>query len=347
MFLSQFQNFSPPYQVPQSFALQWLAQAHARLSEDIEPSRFAKLLNRYGCGPDKIEMRGSFLRDFSHDRWDEMQIFRPDRGPVSVDERLAFFNEVLAVPVAQLYPQGERADFDSFIHVTCTGYSSPSLAQTRVSHLGWGNQVECLHAYHMGCYASLPAIRMAKGSRAADILHTELCTLHFDPAQHEPEQLVIQSLFADGVIRYRAGRDRPASGFEIIDMKEIIAPGSLHDMTWAVSQTGFRMTLSREVPKAVQASIGDLVKPWCSGEAIYAIHPGGPRIIDAVKEALGLSEEQVYFSREVLKHHGNMSSATLPHVWQMMLPELKAGTPVISMAFGPGLTLSASHMRKV
>lgn len=347
MFLSGFQNYIPKYTVPQDFALNWLALAHSRLSEDIEPGRFTKLLSRYGCGPDKIESRGTFLRDFSHNNWDKMQIFRPGRGPVSVDERLAFFNEILAQPVAEIYHDGVKSDFDSFIHVTCTGYSSPSLVQARVSQLGWGDRVECLHAYHMGCYASLPAIRMAKGSRSAEILHTELCTLHFDPANHEPEQLVIQSLFADGMIRYRASQDRPDAGFEILDMKEIIARDSLKEMTWAVSQEGFRMTLSRDVPKAVQGAIGELVKPWRSANAIYAIHPGGPRIIDAVKEALGLSEDQVYFSREILKHHGNMSSATLPHVWQKMLPQLQSGTPVISMAFGPGLTLSASHMRKI
>ncbi len=346
MFLSGFQSHRPTYKVPQEFSLQWLAQAHGRLSETVDSSRFAKLLNRYGCGPDKIESRGSFLRDFSHESWEEMQIFMPGRGPVSIDERLAFFDEILARPVAELYPVGSAADFESFIHVTCTGYSSPSLVQARVSELGWGGQVECLHAYHMGCYASLPAIRMAKGSRSTEILHTELCTLHFDPSNHEPEQLVIQSLFADGVIRYRVSQDKPADGFEVVCLKEIIAPSTLQDMTWAVSAQGFRMTLSREVPKAVQGAIGDLVKPWRSPDAVYAIHPGGPRIIDAVKEALALSEDQVYFSRQILKNHGNMSSATLPHVWQMMLPELKPGTPVISMAFGPGLTLSSSLMRK-
>jgi predicted naringenin-chalcone synthase len=199
----------------------------------------------------------------------------------------------------------------------------------------------------MGCYAAFPALRMARGSARADILHTELCTLHFDPAQHDPEQLVIQSLFADGVIRYRASKEKPECGYEIEELKEVIAPATLGDMAWALSSQGFRMTLSRDVPKAVKEGIGELVKPWRSADAVYAIHPGGPRIIDAVKEALELSEEQVWFSREVLKHHGNMSSATLPHVWQKMLPELKAGTPVVSMAFGPGLTLSAGRMRKV
>ncbi len=212
--------------------------------------------------------------------------------------------------------------------------------------MNWGTKTEALHAYHMGCYAAFPALRMARGANEAEILHTELCTLHMDPDRHDPEQLVIQSLFADGVIRYRVSREAPPEGFQVEELKEVVAPNSLKDMTWDVSAEGFRMTLSREVPKQVQSAIGDVVKPWRSPDAVYAIHPGGPRIIDAVKESLQLSEEQVWFSREVLKHHGNMSSATLPHVWQKMLPELKSGTPVISMAFGPGLTLSTGLMFK-
>lgn len=341
MYLSRFQNFTPTYTIPQTFALSWLAQAHARFGGDAD--RFGKLLSRYGCGPDKIENRGSFLRDFAHDHWEEMQIFKPGREKISVDERLAFYNEILMRPVRELYPSA--VDFKNWIHVSCTGYSSPSVMQRRLSELGQGAEVETLHAYHMGCYAAFPALRMARGE--CDILHTELCTLHFDPAHHDPEQLVIQSLFADGVIRYRVSERRPEVGYRVEALKEVIAPNTLKDMTWAVSAEGFRMTLSREVPKAVQGAIADLVKPWRSTDAVYAIHPGGPRIIDAVREALGLSEEQVWFSREILRQHGNMSSATLPHVWQKMLDEIPHGTPVIGMAFGPGLTLSTGLLRKL
>src|SRR5665213_63301 len=104
------------------------------------------------------------------------------------------------------------------------------------------------------------------------------------------------------------------------------------------------MTLAREVPESVQKSVTAIVKTWQTKDCVYAIHPGGPRIIDAVKDALHLSEEQVHFSHAILRDHGNMSSATLPHVWQKMLSEVSSGTPVISMAFGPGLTISTSLM---
>jgi predicted naringenin-chalcone synthase len=345
MFLSDFESLSPTHIVPQADGLKWLSQAHARKSAEIDAARFEKLLNRYGCGPDQINQRGTFLRDFTHLNWDEMQIFGD--GGASIDQRMAFFNEALLPAVSRIYAD-KSPEFSQWIHVSCTGYVSPSVVQILTSTRGWGERVQCLHAYHMGCYAALPALRMARGGGETDVLHTELCTLHLDPSDHDPEQLVIQTLFADGVIRYHVSDSvNPESGFEVLDLREVIAPASLNQMTWGLSSRQFAMTLAREVPKSVQAGVGALVKPWQTADAVYAIHPGGPRIIDAVKGALGLSEEQVMFSREVLRLYGNMSSATLPHVWEKMLAEIPAGTPVISMAFGPGLTLSASHMRKV
>ncbi len=342
MFVSRFKSLPPPYIVDQKNALEWLARAHARHAPEVGALKFEKLLSRYGASPDRVEKRGSFLRDFSHDRWYEMQLFA---RPVSLSERTQFFKEILLEPVRKFY-EGETGRFKSWIHVTCTGYVSPSLIQILASQNGWGEHVECMHAYHMGCYAAFPALKMARGNLNAEILHTELCTLHLDPANHEPEQLVIQSLFADGVIRYRVTADAPESGYEVLDLKEIIAPGTLEDMRWDLSKDRFQMVLSRNVPGLVEEGVKALVKPWQDKDCVYAIHPGGPRIIDAVKDALSLSEEQVYFSRKVLREYGNMSSATLPHVWMHMLEELKPGTKVISMAFGPGLTLSAGLMRR-
>ena len=346
MYLSRFQRLAPTYAVPQADGLNWLAHAHARHSSEVSAERFNKLLHRYGCAPDRVQQRHTFLRDFVHQNWDEMQIFTDPSQAASIDSRMAFFKEALLSPIDRFYPE-KTPDFKQWIHVTCTGYVSPSVVQTLVSDRDWGQHVEVLHAYHMGCYASLPALRMARGNFPTEILHTELCTLHLDPSRHEPEQLVSQSLFSDGVIRYRVDDVQPEQGYEVLELREVVAPNSLAQMSWEVSASGFKMFLGREVPAFVQTGIAAVVGPWQTPQTVYAIHPGGPRIIDAVKEALGLSEEQVFFSREILRRHGNMSSATLPHVWELMLSEIPAGTPVISMAFGPGLTLSASRMRKV
>jgi predicted naringenin-chalcone synthase len=232
----------------------------------------------------------------------------------------------------------------------------------------------------MGCYASMPALRIASGflagarrqdgdghERRADIVHSEVCTLHLRPADHTPEQLVVQSLFADGHIRYSvaAGRsDRidaggsAVPGLAILSMREAILPDSEGAMAWMVSDHGMYMTLSREVPgriaEAARGFVGalfadagfDLLERAPS--TIFAVHPGGPKVIDVVQQALELSEGQVAASRDVLLRFGNMSSATLPHIWMNIAadPRVLPGTLVGSVAFGPGLTVSGALMVK-
>lgn len=101
-----------------------------------------------------------------------------------------------------------------------------------------------------------------------------------------------------------------------------------------------QMSLSKEVPDKIRASLPDFIRELTqgrSGKCLYAIHPGGPKIIDLIQSELGLSDEQVAFSRKVLLARGNMSSATLPHIWKEILESDYEGD-IISLAFGPGLT---------
>jgi predicted naringenin-chalcone synthase len=146
--------------------------------------------------------------------------------------------------------------------------------------------------------------------------------------------------------------------FEIIAVREESVPDSLEDMTWVLSEFGFRMTLSREVPNKIAAALpAFLERLFAQGgetyasampETVFAIHPGGPRIIDSVQDLLALNDDQTRLSREVLFERGNMSSATLPHIWAKVI-ESKAVQPdtlVASLAFGPGLTVAGALFRK-
>jgi predicted naringenin-chalcone synthase len=193
-------------------------------------------------------------------------------------------------------------------------------------------------------------------------VHTEICSLHLNPARHDPEQLVVQSLFSDGFIRYTvatgAGEARPADGYEVLGFLERIVPDSLADIEWAPGDFGMRMTLSRDVPDKVAPHLDGFVTALAAGcglaradleGAAYAIHPGGPRIVDKVEEWLRLAPSQSRASREVLFERGNMSSATLPHIWERLLRDEAAppGGFVVSLAFGPGLTLYGSVMRRI
>jgi predicted naringenin-chalcone synthase len=224
----------------------------------------------------------------------------------------------------------------------------------------------------MGCYAALPAIRVASGLLSnpqsdgparAEIIHTELCTLHFNPLDHRPEQIVVQGLFADGHIRYSVVHDEgpgsgSRSGFEILAVREEIVPDSIEDMTWVPSPRGFRMTLARTIPDRIASSLQGFLERLFDRagfrfaesrpQAFFAIHPGGPRIIDSIQSLLDLRPDQVATSRAVLFERGNMSSATLPHIWARMLDPsgIPEGALVASLAFGPGLTMAGGLFRR-
>jgi predicted naringenin-chalcone synthase len=117
-------------------------------------------------------------------------------------------------------------------------------------------------------------------------------------------------------------------------------------MTWDVTDLGFRMGLSPRVPDVLSRHVGDVVDELLTAAGLriedvagWAVHPGGPRILDVVRDQLGLAEEQMAASRQVLAEHGNCSSATV----LLVLEELgDVDGPVVAMAFGPGLTLYAA-----
>lgn len=379
LFLHDFHSRPATHHSDQGAILEWIAAAHAQAEitlqkpataeeREVLTKRFRKLVLRFGCSTDRIASRNSFLDDFTHRDWDRMRIFQLNEFPSGkpCGERSRFFSEISGAAFEDFYAE-DTTPPAVLIHVTCTGYVSPSGAQRLVARREWGSSTEVIHAYHMGCYASMPAIRMAagfvaRGKSRVDIVHTELCTLHMDPSQHLPEQLVVQTLFADGLIRYSVSQtedgERGPLGLELVATREEIVPGTGEAMTWMVSDFGMQMTLSRKVPDHIRAGLGpflerlaasaDLTPAHLFERAVFAIHPGGPRIIDEIAEHLGLRPEQVQASNAILGQYGNMSSATLPHVWKALLDDaaVPSGTLIVSLAFGPGLTMAGAILRK-
>jgi predicted naringenin-chalcone synthase len=369
--LTDFRATLPRNEGDQSRALEWLIAAHTEAeaaSHGLDATargafarRIGAALSKCGCPPTKIARRRVAITDLGSEAWDEHVIYdlrEHPRGRGSAARTLYYADHVERY-FADAYADDAVAP-DDLVHVTCTGYISPSGAQQLVARRGWNTTTRVTHAYHMGCYAALPSVRIAAGylasiSRRVDLVHTELCSLHFDPSDHRLEQLVVQSLFADGLIRYTAVADHGQSGLRLRALHEQLIPDSAHAMGWMVSDHGMQMTLSRDVPARVTAElrgfVGELfaragIAP--SREHVYAIHPGGPRIIDGVRDVLELDEAQVRTSRDVLFDHGNMSSATLPHIWMRLLadPDLPRGTLIPSLAFGPGLTISGGVFEK-
>ena len=372
MLLSDFQIIRPEFETDQKATLDWFVDAHTEAEVRIghpDPEAFRSALReklwRVGCKPDRIAKRGHVIKDYLHKDWERMDIYRLSNAPngFGLGVRSKVFEEEVDRIFAAYYPEDAAAPTD-LIHVSCTGYVSPSGAQKIASKRNWGIRTTITHAYHMGCYASIPALRMAEGFLAAssakqqvDIVHTEICSLHTHPAHHDTDQLVSQSLFADGFIKYKVSKNTPQAHMKVYAVQEEMIPNSMKAMTWHASSFGFEMTLAKEIPVLIARALPKFLKTLADKadakdlqkRALFAIHPGGPKILTYIQELFALSDRQMAHSFAILKNYGNMSSATLPHIWEAMLADANVPdrTPIVSLAFGPGLTITGAIMEKV
>lgn len=363
MLLTDFQIIRPSFETRQEETLNWLVEAHTKAegNEQFRASLKEKLWH-VGCKPDRIEKRGHILADFLHRDWDKMEVYRLNDSPTgeNLSVRAKIFEYEVDKVFETYYPE-EAAAPDDLIHVSCTGYVSPSGAQKIVSKRQWGERTTVTHAYHMGCYGSIPAIRMgigflesSKEKVQTDIVHTEICCLHTNPALHQTDQLVSQSLFADGFMKYSAVHKTDQPHLKVVALQEEIVPNSTKMMTWNVVDWGFQMFLAKEVPVLITRHLPGFLerlykKASLTLNPLFAVHPGGPKILTHVQELLKLTDSQMSYSFQVLKEFGNMSSATLPHIWHKILndPNVITRTPVVSLAFGPGLCIAGGILEKV
>ena len=352
VFINSFCPVLPEFQLPQDEIVKWTLLSHQRYEEISGRSGHFKgaVLSRFGLSSKYIKQRYFDCPEVDEE-WEKHEIYHLVPGSengASLGEKNLFFNERVQRVLRGLY---EKSSPSHLIHVTCTGYLSPSPPQ--VFFAGKDTKPSITHAYHMGCYASLPAIRLAKGlylseGEEIDIVHTELCSLHLDPSAHTPEQIVVQTLFADGHIKYSVSGG--GGGFRILAIKERLLESSRDDMTWIPDSYGMKMGLSKNVPVKFRENLRSLIEALSEEiqipvfrilkEAWFAIHPGGPKIIEEVQRKLELEDYQVAESKKVLFERGNMSSATLPHIWNELLNKnLPDKSLVVSLAFGPGLTM--------
>ncbi len=251
-------------------------------------------------------------------------------------------------------------DITNLIVVSCTGFSIPGLDLLLAHELGMCAQLKRACVLGMGCYGAFPGIRLARESITAQpgglalVLALELCTLHlqFDTSV---ETIVSTSLFADGAGMMLVGGEKAQTGSPaLIDHETYCDYQTLDHMSFTVTDQGFYMSLSSYVPDVLAANVEAFVGRLLSRHNLcredvkfWAIHPGSKKIIEHIQAQLALSDEQVRYSLDVLKHYGNMSSATVLFVLHCMMASgaPQAGDYGVMMAFGPGLTMEALLVR--
>jgi len=255
----------------------------------------------------------------------------------------------------------EPSALSHLIVVSCTGFFAPGLDTVLATSLGLAPHVQRLAIGFMGCHAAFNAMRTADAICRADasavvlVVCVELCSLHF---QREPtmNNIVANSLFSDGAaaILIRSGRDGSAPGsLAFVDSLTRLEPDSNEQMAWTITDTGFQMTLARDVPDTLQRGIVPFVDALLERNRVrrcdvgfWAIHPGGRRIVEVVRDQLRLHADDVAPSFEVLAEQGNMSSPTVLFTLERALARRPpTGTLGVALAFGPGITLESALLR--
>ena len=253
--------------------------------------------------------------------------------------------------IAALQAQVALGDITHIVVASCTGFVAPGVDQIIAARLGLSASVERLLVGFMGCYAAVAALRQARHIVRSDpaarvlVVCVELCTLHLQQTD-AIEPLLAMLQFGDGAAAALVTGEPPSAdrhGFHLHRPFAAALPGSAELIRWDITDQGFAMHLSGEVPGRIAAALADRALTDTATGGVpaaqvdgWAVHAGGRSILDAVEKSLELPGDALAASRAVLEANGNMSSATLMFV----LGRLLAGPRVahgVAMAFGPGL----------
>lgn len=257
--------------------------------------------------------------------------------------------------IAQLELGAAAERITHVIATTCTGMYAPGLDIEVVERCGLEPSVERTMIGFMGCYAAITGLRLAhhivRSEPASRVLlvNLELCSLHLQET-NDLERMLSFVLFGDGCAASIISAD--PWGLAIDRFHTATLPDTRDLITWRVRDSGFDMFLSGQVPGAIAAGLERAAAPILAGadpEAIdlWAVHPGGRTVLDAVERGFGLDPTALHTSRSVLEDFGNMSSATVMFVLERLLASARPRARGCAMSFGPGLTAETMLFHKV
>jgi alkylresorcinol/alkylpyrone synthase len=245
------------------------------------------------------------------------------------------------------------------LSTSCTGYMMPSLDAHLIERIGLPATVRRVPITEMGCAAGVGTVALAgvllgSSSAAALVVSVELSSLGLQLAEPSRADMMANLLFGDGAAGAVVAAKTAARGPEIMASHSTLWPGSLRLLGMRLTDTGFRLQLSRALPQLVARHLAPTMREFLGAYGLtlaevsfWAVHPGGPRVLESVQAALGLSDAAVRPSWQVWEDHGNLSSATvffiLRHLGKHMPP--RPGAYGVMLAFGPGVACEVVLLR--
>lgn len=250
-------------------------------------------------------------------------------------------------------PLGLRpSDVGALFFTSVTGISSPSIDAKLINQIGLSTNLKRMPLFGLGCVAGAAGVaRAADYVRAfprevAVVLAIELCSLTWQRDDVSTANLIATGLFGDGAAAaVVCGAETEFPGPTVVATRSVFYPDTEAVMGWDISERGFRIVLSREVPVMVERHLrGDvdafLADHGLSGSDIgsWIIHTGGPNVLEAVARTLELPDHALDASWECLRRVGNLSSASVLLVLQDFLARRRGapGTYGLMAAMGPG-----------
>jgi alkylresorcinol/alkylpyrone synthase len=245
-----------------------------------------------------------------------------------------------------------RRDLDALYFVSITGVSCPSLDARLINRMGLRADLRRTPMFGLGCVGGAVGLSRAADyvrahpTQAAALLSVELCSLTMQRDDISNVNLIATGLFADGAVAaVLTGAQSLGEGLEIIDYRSIFYPGTEDLMGWDISEKGFRVVLSRKLPEFIRCHLARDVDCYLRAHGLtrrdiasWVIHPGGPKVLEAVEHALGLRNRELEASWDCLARFGNLSSGSVLKVLEHVMTERRPdpGTLGIVMAMGPG-----------
>jgi len=340
----------PPHDIHDSFR----RYAQSLLHDNRYASLFERMAERSG-----IEHRYSFFTPklapdspyLDAERFYKRGAFPDTAARMRRFERHA--PELAQAAVERLDLGEDRARLTHLIITCCTGFSAPGLDLEMIERCRLPRTIERTMIGFMGCYAAITALKLARHivrsepSARVLILNLELCTLHMKETA-EFNEILSFLLWGDGCAASLVSADD--TGTALDSFRAVVVPGTSALITWHIRESGFDMVLSGEVPATIHNALNDHRADILDGAppesiGLWAVHPGGRTVLDAVERAFALPPPMLAASRDILRRYGNMSSATVMFVIEMMLKSGARGQKGCAMAFGPGVTAETMLFR--
>ncbi|NOY70706.1 MAG: type III polyketide synthase [Deltaproteobacteria bacterium] len=252
-------------------------------------------------------------------------------------------------------------DINHLFFVSITGIAAPSVDALLVNRLNLRNDIKRTPIFGLGCMAGAAGITKAFDyvkaypDQVAVVLSVELCSLTLQRNDLSVANIVSSGLFGDAAAALVVtGGERKKAAPVIVDTRSVFYNDTEHIMGWDITSDGFKIVLSGQTPKIVEAFIRPDIEKFLADNGLsikdigkWAIHPGGPKILEAVEKSLELSREELALSWKNLHEAGNVSSASILMILQDIMDNHcpPDGTYGLYNAMGPGFCSEMGLLR--